>query len=287
MMAVMTHIALALSCLLSAVLTTICWWLRRRHRALEQRCAAALHEGAAVSRALQLFAHEMHGVALGLRGHVDRLAHDSHSAAPSLAVVTAQLDHLADELAQHVMPQGRSYQLACESVALAPLVTEAMTALQAAIAPGRRHLRIVEAHPPDLVVLADRRALRLMLARVLGEAVRSSAQDDGIDISWQASARGVVLHIADEGAGTVLPGLAGLAQDSRGIGLRLSLARALAHAHGGALEVEAHAGVGTRVAIRLPAERLRDAWPLPLGAGNDTAHMPVSQSDVGVAACGG
>ena len=70
-----------------------------------------------------------------------------------------------------------------------------------------------------------------------------------------------MIDVEDEGTGNTLPAAAGAALDSRGIGLRLSLARSLAQAHGGSLEVEALARVGTSVSIVLPTDRLRNIAP--------------------------
>jgi K+-sensing histidine kinase KdpD len=212
-------------------------------------------------------------LALGLRGHVDRLARDEHRIAPSLAVLTSQLGQLADELAQHLSPEAASHNLRLQSLMLAPLLQEAVAAMQAAIAPGLRHFRVADSSPNDLALRVDHRAMRLILARVLGEAIRSSAQEDWIEISWQVDHAGVTLQVADEGAGTALPALAERAQDSRGIGLRLALARSLVQAHGGTLEVEARISVGTRVMIHLPGALITESARPTLGATPSTAHI--------------
>ena len=63
------------------------------------------------------------------------------------------------------------------------------------------------------------------------------------------------MAVQDEGSGLASTGAAAVA-DSRGIGLRLALARNLMLAHGGRLEVEARAGVGSRVNLIFPDARL-------------------------------
>ena len=239
-------------------------WLRRRFVALGRRagqaeasCAAAREGEANVTRALQLFALELQALGLNLRGHADRLAAEQHQHAPSLATAAAQLGGLADELCNHLLPTAQPHGLACEWVDVALVVREAVGELATAISPGRRHWRIMPDKPEPIRVYADARALRLLLTRVLGEAARSSAHDDFIDIFWNVTPSGLTLHVEDEGAGTARPeATSAHVPDTRGIGLRLSLARSLTQAHGGTLEVEAQARIGTSVTITLPPDRL-------------------------------
>lgn len=248
-----------------------CIRLSRARAVAEATCEAAREGEATVTRSLQLLAHELQALALTLRGHADQLSAESHAHAPIVAAIVAQLCGLADELGHHLIPAGPPRVLDCETIEIAAVVSEAVEAMVSAIHPGRRHWRVVGGRA--MLLWADHRALRLVLIRVLGEAVRSSGHDDWIEIGWQDGPEGLTLRVEDEGAGTsvpdpCLPAGGGPALDSRGIGLRLSLARALTQAHGGTLEVEALARVGTRVTIVLPAERLRPTPSLGTGAAN-------------------
>jgi len=168
---------------------------------------------------------------------------------------------VADELSHHLVPTTDRQVLSCEQVSLVALVGDAVASLQATISPGRRHWRIGGLGARDVSISADRRALLLVLVRVLGEAARSSRQDDWVEIGWAITSAGLVMRIEDEGSGMAHPDPhAPLAPiDSRGIGVRLALARKLIQAHGGTLDVEALARVGTRVTITLPSHRLRSA----------------------------
>ncbi len=241
----------------AAWLAVRCAMFGRRCRAAEAQCDAARRGEAFVARTLQLFAHELQAMALTLRGHADQLSAERHDNAPRMAAAAAQLGGLADELCHHLLPTGQPSVLECEAIELAPLVQEAIATMQVSICPGRRNWRVRQDAPPGLILWADRRALRLVLVRVLGEAVRSSAHDDWIEIGWSVERSGLVVQVEDEGSGTALPTMAETTLDSRGIGLRLALARSLTQAHGGALEVEALARIGTRVTIALPADLLR------------------------------
>jgi len=259
--------------------------MRRLMRVAEGEHNAVIAAEAKVTRGLRLLSQELQTLALGLRGHADRLAADDYDSVASLAGLVVQLEHVAGELAGQLAQPEQTRRLECEPILLAPLLAEAVLALQAAIAPGRRHVRMQGEGVQPITLLADRRAFRLVLARVLGEAVRSSAQDDWIEIGWFLCDQGLVLHIADEGAGMAASGAGAVPIDSRGVGLRLALARMLVQAHGGTLEIEALAKIGTRVTITLPPERLAPdrlalarLSPLAaagIGSGADAPHIGV------------
>jgi K+-sensing histidine kinase KdpD len=160
------------------------------------------------------------------------------------------------------MPTTERRALACEVVSLSGLLAESIASLAAAMSPGRRNWRVPRGEAVDLQLYVDPRAMRQVLTRVLGEAVRNSGHNDWIEINWAADSEGITVLVEDEGA--CLPGEDSVAlqeslprQITRGIGLRLSLARTLVQAHGGTLDVELIEHIGTRVTMQLPAHRLR------------------------------
>ncbi|OJY64868.1 MAG: hypothetical protein BGP12_03785 [Rhodospirillales bacterium 70-18] len=236
-----------------------------RAAALAQRDAARVAEATA-TRLLRLTAHELRGIGMTLHGHADHLAATAEGPvaavhAASLAAATAQLLGLADELQDHTMPPAAPRILREEAIELASAAREAIAAAEAMLAPGRRNWRLRPGRA-GLALWADRRALRHVLARVLADAVRNTRNEDWIDIAIRPHPEGLEVVVEDEGAGLATPdapaaALAESAADSRGIGLRLALARGLMEAHGGRLEVQAVARVGSSVSLVFPAARLR------------------------------
>ena len=222
------------------------------------------------TRLLRLAAHELRGIGMTLHGHADRLATPDGAAqigvhAMGLAAASAQVLGLADELQDHTMPDIGTQSLREELLDPREALAAAIDAATQALEPGRRHWRITATHGPYL--WADRRAVRHILGRVLGDAARNTKQDDMIELRVLPHAEGLCIQVEDEGAGLANPDPhAAAPRDSRGIGLRLALARALMLAHGGRLEVEAAAQVGTCVRLVFPATRLRDANGLPMAA---------------------
>ena len=220
------------------------------------------------TRLLRLAAHELRGIGMTLHGHADRLAAPEGQAqigvhAMGLAAASAQVLGLADELQDHTMPDIGTQALREELIDPGEALNAAVEAAALALEPGRRHWRVSATHGQYL--WGDRRAVRHILGRVLGDAARNTRQDDVIELRVLPHAEGLCLQVEDEGTGLARPEpTAGTPRDSRGIGLRLALARSLMLAHGGRLEVEAAAQIGTRIRLIFPATRLRDANGLPV-----------------------
>jgi two-component system sensor histidine kinase VicK len=236
---------------------------RRLSVALAERNAATA-VAAASERLLRLATNDFRAPALTLMSHAEQLTRgcaDPARHGSAIAAIAEQLLGLADTLQDHGLPGAQPRVLRKESLCVGEVLADAIAGVSGALEPGHRHWRV----SPDLdgrKLFADRRALNQILLRVLTNAVRLSRHDDWIDISCMAApCGGLTLIVADEGHGLVGldPPWSEDQPDNRGLGLGLSLARALMVAHGGTLSVESAARVGARVTLHFPAERATTA----------------------------
>jgi signal transduction histidine kinase len=240
--------------------------LALRVRALREHLSAALAardraaaSAAATERLLRLATNDFRTPALTVLSHAEQLRRgcaDPARHGAAIAAIVEQWLGIADALQDHALPGAQPPVLRKESLCVGEVLADAIAAVTAAIEPGCRHWRVA----PDLdgrPLFADRRALNQILLRVLTNAVRLSRHDDWIDITGIAGPSGLTLIVADEGHGLVGLDPPGSQDqpDNRGLGLGLSLARALMAAHGGTLTVESTARVGARVTLHFPAER--------------------------------
>ncbi len=238
--------------------------LRQDLAVLRSQRDQALVSAGDVMRLMRQSAQDLREPALRLLGEAERLPDPGCAAcacgsdrAASIAAASAIVLDLADTLQDHAAPDAASRVLREAPVPLGPLLAETIEAVRLLILPGRRCWRI----DPDLqqlVLLADRRALRQILTRVLCNAARYSRDEDWVDIQLERpSPDRIALVIADEGVGICRadPTPAGPADDSRGLGFGLALARSLMVAHGGTLDIRSVPDVGTRVSLGFPAAR--------------------------------
>ncbi len=227
----------------------------RRKRACMQE-AACLQARESVLRLLRLAISDQRAIALTLFGH----AESGLPAGAALTGLAQQLLSLANEMADETESADAPRRLSEEVLGLLPAVEFAVAQVASHLGPSRRAWRIdpalEQAH-----LLADRRALNQVLVNVLTAAASATRNGDWIELSAQADPSGLLLVVQDEGVGLPLPRAAagasgGRSAETRGIGMRLTLARSLMQAHGGSLAVESAERVGTRVQLAFPASRL-------------------------------
>jgi|GEM_PF-4721766 PAS domain S-box-containing protein len=121
---------------------------------------------------------------------------------------------------------------------------------------------------PRLVI--DRRRIRQALANLLSNAVKFTPDGGGItlDAEVMMGDGSLALSVADTGIGMAPEKLArvfepfvqldtGLDRRNSGVGLGLTLSRAVVEAHGGRIALSSEPGRGTVASLILPAERVR------------------------------
>ncbi len=156
-------------------------------------------------------------------------------------------------------------QLAEEPVRVAEAV-EASLRLVRKQAESKR-IALTHAADPALRVQADPTKLRQICTNLLSNAVKFTKPGGAVRIEAGAGDNGPFVVVADSGVGMSADDVERalrpymrvannpfVAKES-GIGLGLPIAKALTELHGGSLEIDSVPDDGTRVTIRLPAER--------------------------------
>ena len=120
----------------------------------------------------------------------------------------------------------------------------------------------IRTHLPDeLLVHADRNRIQQVTANLLDNAIKYSRPGGSIDISAHEDGLFAVIVVADKGAGIAPEEINQIwdrlyrgdrSRSKRGLGLGLSLVRAVVEAHGGKVRVESRLDEGTTFTVMLP-----------------------------------
>ena len=114
--------------------------------------------------------------------------------------------------------------------------------------------------PPGLQVIADRNRLRQVLVNLLDNAIKYTPRGGHVEISAQTHGNEVVVTVKDTGAGIPAEEIPRIwerlyrgdkSRSQRGLGLGLSLVRAIVNAHGGRIELQSDVGKGSSFTIHL------------------------------------
>lgn len=252
-----------------------------RHR-LEEQVQLRTHElqdalevlRRADARRRQLFAdisHELRSPTTAIRGEAeitlrgrDRPAHEYRDALTRIVETSCQLGSVIDDLLAMARSDMEALALVRRPVDLAEPVAAAM--VQAAALAHERGIRLHAPSQEDVVwpVQGDPQRLRQLLVVLLDNAIRYSHPGGNVAVTMSRTEDDEVeVEVADEGIGIAsaeLPqvferhfrGAEARRHRADGIGLGLTIARALATAHGGALALRSEPGRGTRALLRLP-----------------------------------
>ena len=227
--------------------------LARRLQAAEAAAAAARRRAEGRGRCLGLVAQELQGPGLALLGQSAGLP---EAAAQAVAAAAQQMLRLSDDISEYLAVEAGPRRLAPEALALAPLLEDVVAEVALRLGAGRRDWRLAGEFA-GLTLQADRRALHGALTQVLTRAARMTREGDSIDLRPVLTQDSLAIVVEDEGAGLPAADLAnGTAAGTRGLGFGLAVARSLVEAHGGSLALEALPGIGGRIWLTLPRERL-------------------------------
>jgi signal transduction histidine kinase len=124
-----------------------------------------------------------------------------------------------------------------------------------------KQIAVSTAYPPGLWVTADANHLRQALANLLDNALKYTPPGGHVEVkAWEADQQ-VLVAFQDTGAGIPPEDLPRIwerlyrgdkSRSQRGLGLGLSLVRAIIQAHGGQVSVTSTSGVGSIFEIALP-----------------------------------
>ena len=125
-----------------------------------------------------------------------------------------------------------------------------------------KEIIITTAVPQELTLSADRNRILQVLANLLDNAIKYTSRGGRVDITAALRAQQVVVTVTDTGIGIPSDDLAKIwerlyrgdkSRSQRGLGLGLSLVKAVVHAHQGSVDVISDSAHGSRFTVTLPA----------------------------------
>jgi signal transduction histidine kinase len=177
-----------------------------------------------------------------------------------LALVGGEVRRL-NRLVEEFLALARPPVLKPEPVRVGDLLAETVALIEPEA--SRIGVRVERRVPEDLPLLtADRDRLKQVLFNLTRNALDAMPDGGTLRLEAAATPRAVTLAVTDSGPGIAPEARARLFEPyyttkARGLGLGLAIARQIVEAHGGAIDVEAVQGGGSRFRVTLPREPVR------------------------------
>ena len=156
-----------------------------------------------------------------------------------------------------------SLRLQLEKVLLREVVDEVVELYEYSAEDAQ--VRVLVNSSSDIAVAADRTRLRQVLANLLDNAIKYSSPGSKVTIDLQQAGDRTVVSFTDEGAGIAPEEIAKVwdrlyrsdkSRSQPGLGVGLSLVRAVVHAHKGEVEVQSTLGKGSVFTISFPLDHV-------------------------------
>ncbi len=217
-------------------------------------------------------AHELRTPIAALSATLDLLVEDALSMSrddlvsmvSTLRRSALRLEHLVDNLLDAGSIEAGTFQVRAMPTSVRQSLQEALIFVQPLIDAKRQRL-VVDLHSETDRVLADARRTGQVLANLMANAGKYAPEGTTITVSSSTREGFVRVTVKDEGPGIPEDEQARLFQrffrsrevrdQAGGLGLGLSICRAIVRAQGGEIGIESAAGRGTSVHFTLPKAR--------------------------------
>ena len=168
---------------------------------------------------------------------------------------------LVDDLLDYASMQAGKFGIAGEATDYPALLEETVSFLQPKAMKNK--LRLETSVEVPMPVCLDRRRIQQVVANLVTNAIKFTPEEGWVRVKACVINNQLVTEVSDSGIGISsedLPKLflpfkqldMGLTRRAAGVGLGLSISKALVEAHGGTIEAQSEVGKGSTFTFRLP-----------------------------------